>query len=278
MKKTTLCMMMGVAVLATSCLSEDHDLNPVQEQTQEKQVGQFRINLSADASFSAQTRALNEATYRNTNNYNVQLLSSAGAVLLEAKASELSANLPKTLEIGTYTVRAFYGTERNASRNDFRVEGSTTFDIKANENSQVNVNCLPTCGKVLVNFSDDMATYYNDYNVTFGGTTALGSETFAWAKDDADPWYILLGENGESLNYTINLTAKDSYLHVDANGNKTSAATATGTFTLQRNRAYKLTVKPNYTQTTEGGLSVTITIDESTNDKPITIEVPVNWI
>ena len=74
------------------------------------------------------------------------------------------------------------------------------------------------------------------------------------------------------------MTAKDDYAHVDANGNKQTTGTATGTFTLQRNRAHKLTVSPVYNPTTEGGLKINITIDESTNDKPITIEVPVTWI
>jgi hypothetical protein len=271
--------MLGAAALCTSCVSEDRDLGLPDKQVTSDQTGTFRLKLNADAGFEAQTRALSEANYRNTANYTVQLINTSNSnVLMECRGSELSSNLPKELEIGSYEIKAFYGTEHAASRNDFRVEGSTTFTIRANEETTVTVDCLPTCGKVSVNFSADMATYYDDFNVTYGGTAALAGSTIAWAKDDNEPWYVKLNEGGETLTYTVNVTAKDDYAHVDANGNKQTTGTATGTFTLQRNRAHKLTVSPVYNPTTEGGLKINITIDESTNDKPITIEVPVTWI
>ncbi len=277
--KTILYMMLGAAALCTSCVSEDRDLGLPDKQVTSDQTGTFRLKLNADAGFEAQTRALSEANYRNTANYTVQLINTSNSnVLMECRGSELSSNLPKELEIGSYEIKAFYGTEHAASRDDFRVEGSTTFTIRANDETTVTVACLPTCGKVSVNFSADMTTYYDDFNVTYGGTAALAGSTIAWAKDDNEPWYVKLNESGETLTYTVNVTAKDDYAHVDANGNKQTTGTATGTFTLQRNRAHKLTVSPVYNPTTEGGLKINITIDESTNDKPITIEVPVTWI
>ena len=241
--KTILYMMLGAAALCTSCVSEDRDLGLPDKQVTSDQTGTFRLKLNADAGFEAQTRALSEANYRNTANYTVQLINTSNSnVLMECRGSELSSNLPKELEIGSYEIKAFYGTEHAASRNDFRVEGSTTFTIRANDETTVTVDCLPTCGKVSVNFSADMATYYDDFNVTYGGTAALAGSTIAWAKDDNEPWYVKLNEGGETLTYTVNVTAKDDYAHVDANGNKQTTGTATGTFTLQRNRAHKLTV------------------------------------
>jgi hypothetical protein len=79
------------------------------------------------------------------------------------------------------------------------------------------------------------------------------------------------------VNYTIHLTAKADYAGMDGN-EKVTNATASGSFPLQRNKAKKLTVKPNYTPTTDGGLKIEVSFDDSTNDKPITIEVPVTWI
>ncbi len=269
-------MMLGVAGLFASCTSED-SLTP---DVNGGQTSQLVLNLNADTDFKVQgSRALTESNYSNTDNYTVQIVKTDNdAVVMECKGSELSSNLPKTLDIGSYVVKAFYGTESAASRNDFRVEGSNTFTIKAEEQTTVSVNCTPTCGKLLVNFSDDMATYYSDYSVTYGGSTALGTNTIEWAKADTEPWYVAIGENGETLNYTISLTVNSDYAYVDANGDKQTQATVTGSFTLNRNRAHKLTIAPNYNPMTEGGLSITITIDESTNDKPVTIEVPVSWI
>ena len=269
---------MGLA-LCGACVSEDHDLAPKAATQTKGETGQLHVALNADAGFQTDTRALNEDNYRNTANYTVQVINTNNQnVLLECKGSELSQNLPKELEIGTYEVKAFYGTESTASRNDFRVEGSQTFQISSKETTTVTVNCLPTCGKISVDFSADMATYYDDYSVSYGGTAALGTNTLAWSKTDTEPWYVKLNESGETLTYTVSVTAKSEYAHIDANGAKQTSGTATGTFQLQRNRAHKLTVSPSYTPTTDGGLKINITIDESTNDKPITIEVPVSWI
>ena len=265
-------MMCSAVSLNTSCLSESKDLEPKPEQK-----GQLVLNLSSSADFAPQTRALNEANYRNTDDFTVQLMNSANQVFLECKASELNNNLPRTLEIGSYEVKAFYGNEFPASRNEFRVEGSKTFTIKANASETVNVSCLPTCGRVKVSFDNDMATYYDDYSVSFGGTQKLGTEKFDWSKSDNEPWYVAVGEEGETVNYTISVKAKEAYA-VEVNGVKQSTGTATGSFKLNRNAGYKLNVKPQYTSMTEGGLKISVTIDESTNDKPITIEVPLTWI
>ena len=45
-----------------------------------------------------------------------------------------------------------------------------------------------------------------------------------------------------------------------------------------RNKGYKMNINPSYTPSEGGSVSIEITIDESTNDKPVDIEVPVDWI
>ena len=277
MKIKQLLFTLGIAtpVALASCSSEkDFDLTPVKDKAQ----GSLILNLQAEAGFESQTRALTEANYRNTANYNVKIINSNDNAIVDCKASELSTYLPKTVNIGTYTILATYGTEHAASRNEFFMTGSTTVRVKANEENPVNVTCSPTCGKVSVQFASDMATYYSDYKVSFSGTKALGTNTFDWTKTDTEPWYIKLNEGGETVNYTINLTAKEDYMHKGEDGNSLATGVATGSFKLDRNKAHKLSIKPNYTPTTEGGMSLTITIDESTNDHEITWDVPVTWI
>lgn len=273
-KKLFFCVGLSVISLFTSCLSEEHDidLNP---SNGTKEQGVLDFNLSAATNFD-QTRALNENDYRNTQNYNVKVINVANEnVILECKASQLSSNLPKKVDIGSYRVEAYYGTERDASRTEFYMFGDAVATIKAKEQKTVTVNCAPTCGKVSVSFDSQMATYYSDYNVTFGGTKKLGAKTFAWSKSDSEPWYIALDKSGETISYSINLTTKDEYL---PEGATTNTGVATGTFTLERNKAHKLTISPNYKPTTDGGVKVSIVIDDSTNDKNITWEVPVTWI
>ncbi len=274
-KSTMFLMMLGAAMLTTSCLSEQQDLAPKNEASQK---GKIVLNLSADASFDEQTRALSEANYRNTSVYTVRLLNlSNNNVMMECLGSELSDNLPKELELGSYEILAYYGTESDASRDNFRVEGKTDFTIKAKDELNITVACEPTCGKLSVNFADEMATYYDDYSVTYSGTAALGGETITWAKDDTEPWYVALGTSAETINYTLNLKVKDDYA-IEENGVKKKTGTVTGSFQLQRNKGHKLSITPHYTEMENGFMKLTITIDESTNDKPITIEVPVTWI
>lgn len=274
MKK--ICLALSVLGLLTSCFTDEHEFGLPSKDGESK--GTLVLNLNANAEFSSTTRAVNESSYRNTANYEVKVINTANDnVVLQCKGSEFESNLPKTLDIGSYRVEASYGTESSASRNEFKMYGESTVTIKAKDEKSVIVNCAPTCGKVSVSFDAAMANYYDDYNVIFSGTKALGSNSIAWAKADVDPWYLALEEKAETLTYVISLKAKDEYLHQSGDAAE-STGTATGTFQLERNKAYKLTIKPNYTPSTNGGLKLGITIDESTNDHEITYEVPVSWI
>ena len=157
------------------------------------------------------------------------------------------------------------------------VKGSDSFTISGDQTTTVTVNCTPTAGKLLVEFDNAMSTYYDDYNVDFTGTAALGSSVAHWGKTDTAPFYIALTQNGETVNYKIYLTAKSDYA-TEVDGQKVVNAVAEGSFTLARNETKKLTVAPSYTPSAEGGLKIVVTIDDSTNDKTINIEVPVTWI
>ena len=280
MKHTKFLVCIGVSAMSlfTSCMSDEHDfdLNPASQG--EANTGQLVLSLSADTRFADQTtRALSEDNYRNTNNYTVQLLK-AEEVLLECKGSEIAEKLPKELNPGDYVVKAFYGQEENYSRDRFYVEGSKEFNIAKGATSTVSVTCQPTCGKLSVVFDNEMATYYDNYNVQYSGAAAFSGNTIAWLKNDTEPYYVKLNANGETLTYTVNLTVKEEYAHSDAEGKKQTSGTVTGTFTLKRNQAHRLTVKPNYIPTADGGLSLTIVIDDSVNEISKTIEVPVEWI
>lgn len=273
MKKTMLCMMLGATVLATSCLSEDQDFAPVQEQGSEK--GQLVLTLSADANFSQQTRALNEADYLNTDNYTVELWNvDKDKLVYTCQANDFEAKVLDT-DV-TYEVRAYYGTEYAKSRNDFRMEGSKTFRFTEDGASpqSVNVECSPTCGKITANFDESMGNYFNSYKVNFGGTAQLGTDVCEWKQTDTEPWYVAIakGSAGETITYTISLTAKPDYVDGSENG------VVTGSFTLKRNTAHTLNIKPTYTPNVQGSLSVIVTIDDTTNDKPVDIVVPVTWI
>ena len=269
-------MMCSAIGLTTSCLSETKDLEP-RSVPEEKETGRLVLDLNADANFNFETRAVDENTYRNTDNYMVNITDSKGNSKFSGTFATLKTRLPLELDLGSYNISAEYGTEYPASRDGFKAVGSNTFTIQAAKTVETTVECTPTAGKVLVEFDSSMSTYCDLYDVDFSGTAALGNNVAHWGKDDTAPFYLAISEAGETVNYTIHITAKNEYAGLNGE-EKVANATATGSFQLERNKAKKLTIMPNYTPSTEGGLKIEVTIDETTNDKPITIEVPVTWI
>lgn len=271
MKKTTW-MLGAMAILGLTFASCSQD--PAEGSGVDGKQGVLMLSLNGKTNF-VKTRALNESSYNNTDNYTVVVTDKDGRERLNCKGSEVASKMPLTMDIGGYTVKAFYGRETAASRDEFYVEGVKSGTIKADQREDIEVVCTPTCGRIMVNFNEEMATYFSDYTVSFSGTEALGSETLAWLKNDVEPWYVKLNEGGETISFTITTTAKDEYVN---SSNKEQVATKTGTFRLSRNKGYKMNINPSYTPSEGGSVSIEITIDESTNDKPVDIEVPVDWI
>lgn len=263
-----LVLLLGMAFI--SC-SQETDLTP------EDQTAHVRLNLNLDANadFGASTRAVTESEYRKVDNYDVVVLDKNGIEKLNCKAYEVESRMPITLPIGAYTVKAYYGNERAASRNEFYVYGEEQGSIKADGTHAVELICTPTCGRIAVTFENGMSDYFSDYKVFFKGTEALAGDSISWLRDDAEPWYVKLNEGGETVKFAIHAKTKDGFANA-ANGMQEYIKT--GQFTLNRNKAYKMNVTYTHTPTGEGGLKVVITIDERTNDKEVEIEVPVTWL
>lgn len=269
MKKMTRKLSAMILVLVAFC-SCSQDLP-------ESRQGELFLTLDATSHFP-NLRAVNESDYKNTDNYTVVVLDANGVEKMNCKGSEVSSKMPLVFPIGqSYTVEAYYGEQYKntaASRDGFYVLGKEVVSIDNGEPKRVNVTCTPTCGRIKVNFNTQMATYFSDYKVDFTGTEKLGSNTISWQMNDTAPWYVWLKEGGETINFTITTTTKEEYIHAD----KEAVAVRTGTFNLERNKAYKINVNVNYTETETGGLGIDITIDESTNDIPVDIEVPFDWV
>lgn len=280
-KSIFMCLALSLTAMFTSCTSE-RSIDEQFPKDESDASGKIVLDLSADARFIEQTRAVNEDDYRNTANYTVQLWNNDDPTkfIVNCKYSELNDNMPGSFKPGKYTAKAFYGNDVNCSRNEFYVEGfNDNINVAAGNPTKVTLPCTPTAGKLSVTFSSDMATYYNNYEVVFSQAAALAGSSVTWSATDTEPFYVKLNAAGETLRYTINLTAKDDYAYTDDQGNKKTNGTVTKEFTLQRNRAYHLTIKPDYTATTEGGLSIIIDIDEDTNDPiDIPVQVPIDWL
>lgn len=224
-------------------------------------TGSITLSVTTQAAF---TKAVDENTYGNVNNYTVQILNDQGGITKEFTYSDKEEKI--TLSNGSYTLKAFYGTESNASRDGFYVEGSNTFQVDGEPVQQVSVTCAPTCGKVAVKFASNMSEYFSDYSVVYetAALKAAGS-TAVWAKGDTEPWYLKVDPKGETVTATIQFTRLSD--------NKPDSEVRT--YTLAPSKSWTLSIAP---QDNNGSIDIDITIDESTDDEEIDIEVPSEWL
>ena len=264
-------MLFGVALVVGALMASCSQITDFDGHTTEGE-GQLFLTLGVDANF-AKTRGLSEATYANTDNYTVVVTDKDGIEKMRCAGAEVASKMPLIMPIGGYSVQAFYGKEHPYSREEFFVYGDTISSINADKKNTVEVTCEPTCGRIKVEFDKKMATYYSDYYVTFFGTDAMDADDhFEWKKNDTEPWYVALKEGGEDVSFTISVTPKEEYAN-----NPQQGATKTRKFKLERNKGYKMNIAPSYTPTAIGDVTINITIDDRTNDKPVDIEVPVEW-
>lgn len=227
----------------------------------DEESGTVRIALAADAGFA--TRSVDEGSYTNVDNYRVQVLDSSNEVQCDYLFSDIPTSI--RLQNGSYRLVASYGEDSAASRNGFRVEGATDFNVEGTDQT-ISVSCSPLCGKVAVKFDPSMQTYFSDYSVEYETKALKTAGTFAlWAKGDSDPWYLKLDESGERVKATIKVTRKSD----------SKATSLERTYDLERNKAWTLNIAP---KNEDGGLGLSITVDESTDDKTVDIVVPADWI
>lgn len=245
--------LVGIGFTAASCSSDNNEAT----------TGSGTISLDVINAGTAFTRAVNEADYQNTANYTVQILNNDDEVQKEFLYKDRESSIE--LKNGIYTFKAFYGTDSNASRDAFYVEGEEMVIVNG-DNKQVTIDCAPKHGKVVAYFDSTMDTYFSDYSVVYetAALTAAGSVA-TWAKGETEPWYLKVDEKGEEVKATINFTRIDD--------NKTS--TIEKSYTLLPNKAWTLNIYP---KDNNGSLSIEIVINEGTNDEEIDITVPSEWI
>lgn len=251
----------------TSCQKQDAALG---------NKGSFNLIISPIASFtSSGTRSANLTEYNQVNNYQLVITDlSSSRIIFSGKMSEFSDEDNK-FEVGNYEVKASYGEKKIATQDNFYVEGSAQVSITSasiSENTPVTValQCKPVCARVAVAFGSKMEEYFSDYYVTYS-TSQLKSEnkTALWSKDNTDPWYLAVNQE-ENILATIHVVRK-------SDGKWTEIQR---TCALSDTKGWALTIDaagPPEDDVEKGSLGLTISVDESVNDKPETIMLPDDW-
>ena len=256
-------LLMGLLIAgwwSASC-SSDHDDIP----SDVSGKGGVRIGLSTDTGFSS--RAVDESYYANKNNYTIQILKNGKVVEgCEYKYSELPNDLIE-LDNGSYVLRAFCGTDVAYSRTEMYVMGEKSFHVEEDQ-QEVLVDCKPKVAKLVVAFdAEAMKKYFSQYSVAFSGLESLQGASLNWLYNDIAPWYVRVKEEGEKVIATFSL--------VDTNGKVASVEPKS--YSLKPQQSLTLKIAP-YDQSAEpGSLGITITINETTIDKPVDILIPSEW-
>lgn len=226
--------------------------------------GRVEVSITQSTAF---TRSVNFTEVQNTANYTVDIYDASGTCVKSSRLGEITGNTVE-LDEGSYRIVAHYGEEKAASQNVLPMKGEQTFAITDGNDTHVDVTCTPTCAKVLVNFGENMDTYFSDYYVTYTTKALEKSGTSAvWSKTNTDPWYLLVADN-EVVKATIHVTR--------ASDGKT--AEIVREYQLSPAKAWTLGIKAEEPQGPVGGTAtVTISVDDSTNDIESTIVVPNDW-
>lgn len=254
-----LCAMLAMGAFTASCSSEDEAVQSAEGE------GWITFDVKTETGFQSRA-ALNEADYKNLDNYTVQLLDGEGKTVEEWNYADLPDSY--TVLAGTYQVKAFYGDETvAASTEKMYVEGLSDKKVitgKEQAPTTFSVACKPTCAKVIVKFDETMADYFTSYQAEFE-TVAMGETTFTWKMDDTAPVYLKVNEN-EQVAVNFHCIRKSDG----------TAADLSKTYTLSPNKGLTITVKPQLSG--EGDFNISITVEEKTNDIEQDIEVPGDWV
>lgn len=261
--------LLGCCLMLSGCSSSEEDLPG------ETGEGAVWLSLTADMGFEAKTKAaVNEDTYLTSHpidDYTVKILNSEGQTVsgCEWKYSAIPEGLIE-LKNGSYKVVAYDGEEFNntASTHDgIYMYGEKGFEVNSKQTAKQTVACKPACGKLVVKFGEKMAEHFSDYAVHFT-TKAIGDGgQIIWPKTDTDPLYVKLDKAGETVTATFHITSKTGKtVKIDPLNR-----------TMKWGTMWTLSVNPKVNSTT-GKVGITIKFDDSTNDKPIDIEIPSEWL
>lgn len=248
-------LMLTSIISLFACSSENDPLSG----NDETKKGMLSLDMSATINY--RTKAINESDYANADNYTVNILNSDNVVT----ESYLYKDMPLTIPLGagSYTLKAHKGKDEPASITGMYVEGSNSFEIESGKTTSASVVCKPVCAKVIMEYDNTMDDYFSNYAVLFE-TKAIGTgKNFSLANKATTPVYLRVDAN-EKIKVQISMTKKSDG----------TTAIIDKEFTVSPQTALTLSVKPAIVQ---GNLGISITIDESTNDKDVIVEIPADW-
>lgn len=222
-------------------------------------TGAIRLNLAADATtITVGTKATEPSLTPEMFKIRVE---DGNNKVLKTWNSFIDMPSPTRINAGSYRMVAWYGSEKLPAWDVPYYEGAVDFSIEKGESKDININCALAATKVQVEFDSSFDVYYSAYSVDVR-TTKSESEFLNF--DPTTQGRAAYFKPGK-MHLKFRLTSK-------ANGETLFFSPIIDVTTSAR-EFHKLYMSANVAQ---GIGTITITTDETTNDKSIEIIIPRN--
>ena len=206
---------------------------------EEKGTGYLTLNINHSASLKADLKVENM----------ILRISNGRADVLKERISSLPAEI--ALPVGVYTIEAY---SMDFSDPKFEIpfySGKTTVEIEAGETKEASLVCSQGNAGIKVVWSDDFSILYSTYH----------------AQIDCNEGYLHYSSAEERTGYFLPGTVS---IIIQADGFTIHG----GTITLAARDMITATLQPKNTNTTQSGnFSIDITIDETVNEREVTVIV-----
>lgn len=239
-------------ICLTSCGSEDEPLDG--------EEGLVKLSLKAATGYGSKSKAVDESSYNNLADYQIEILN-GDAVLKTFKYSEMPEFIG--MPVGSYTLKAYKGESVAASIISMYVEGRSSFIVTSKDTVSALVTCNPACAKIIMDYAETMDAYFSNYSVSF--QTSFTEIPFFLGKANKDLPVYLKVKNRETLNVKVLMIKKSDG----------TSATLEKTYTVSPAESLTIHIVPKIYS---GNLGLSITVNEETNDHPIDIVIPSEWV
>lgn len=230
--------------------------------------GVLQLGLSADTADIPGDQEITKAVlseleaFLNTDQYQIEILQGEEETVVSS--FDHYKDMPDLVELerGNYRIRASMGEQKPAAFEAPRFEGVSDFIIKENMTTKLNITCALANARVAVAYTDSFKVVYPTYSLAV--TTSHTTEPFEFVQDETRPGWFQVNADGEDLKGI--LTVKP-----DTGEIKQYAVTIPS---VKPKDNVKLTFNSTPNTRPDQGLTVKITINDETEEKPVYIYIP----
>ena len=241
------------ALLCLACIENDKEIAGYGSLTLDISAD-YKVNEVTSTTRSEIDNTVPETVLPSTSDFKISIFDAQGGVYKEWE--KFSQYTPDTqYPIGTYSLKASYGNIEEEGFDLPYYEGTSPFTIANKQESVLDVTCYLANVKVSIDYTDAFKKYFTDYSATIH---VNGGKYIKFDKNETRSAYIKPGD----INIILSMTKQD--------GKTTTFEPSTITGAIGKEH-YRLKFDVNNGEV--GDAQLLISFDNSTTEKPITIDL-----